>query len=194
MSQGIPALPCAFWRATYCCFPEPMERDCLILLQHFRNKRTCEHKASPLLRCSGPRLTLRRGWWSSTPRYSRGWMTAISAKAYGSTPINIYIWIYIYLNLYFVCSQQASVSDERLRMALTLHCFGLTCTVCIAMQASPLPFTHNWSYCRALRTTWMFLLVLFVFHGYIHTHTHTHTVLIPTDTYRLTVTKLIDSR
>lgn len=120
----------------------------------FRNKRMCEHKASPLQRWYGP------------------WVTCDEVGGYVHHVISRDEWQPSALSLWFdtFFSQQTSVSDEWLRMALTFHCFGLTCTVCIAMQAFPRPFTQNWSYCRALRTTWMFLLVLFVFHSFTHKH------------------------
>lgn len=164
------ALPCAFLksptRALHMLLPGANETK-LSYATPFRNKRMCEHKASPLQRWSGLRVTCDEVGGLSTPRYFKDeWQ-----------PSALSLWF----DTFF--SQQTSVSDEWLRMALTFHCFGLTCTVCIAMQAFPLPFTQNWSYCRALRTTWMFLLVLFVFHSFTHTtHTHTtHTVLIQID-------------
>lgn len=110
----------------------------------------------------------------------QGWMTAISTKL-----VVRHLCVSFFCCCFFFLSQQASVSDEWLRMALTSHCFGLTCTVCIVMQVNPLSFTQNRYYCRALRTTWMFLLFFFSFHGFTHAYTHKHapTVLIRKDRY-----------
>lgn len=122
------ALPYAFWRALItrymCCFLELMKQNCLML--HHLEIRGCVS-----IKQAHSCADMACGWLVTrlVVKYTtlfQGWMTAISTK----------------LMVRHLFSQQASVSDEWLRMALTFHCFGLTCmTVCIAMQASPLPFT-----------------------------------------------------
>lgn len=103
------------------------------------------------------------GWWISTPRYFKDeWQPSAQSLWFDTS--------------FFFFSQQTSVSDEWLRIALTFHCFGLT--VCIAMQAPHPPPFHSpktgltaelWG---QLECFFLFCLFFTVLHTHAHTHTH----------------------
>lgn len=137
---------------------EPMKWNCL-MLHPLESGRMSVHKASPLLHWSACGWLVRRLVVKCTMLF-QGCMTAISAEL-------------VVRHLFFFFFFPAGISIWWMaENGLDFSLLWSYITVCMAMQAYPLPFTQNWSFCRALRTTWMFLLVLFLFHKLKCTRAH----------------------
>lgn len=146
------ALPCAFWRALLVryisCFLEPVIQNCL-MLQYLEIRCVSIKHSSVHMAC---------GWLLTrlVVKYTalfQGWMTAISSKLmvwHLFFPVDISIWW---------------MTENGLDFSLLWSYM-----YCMYCNASFPPSIHpNWSYCRALRTTWMFLHVSFVFHRFTYT-------------------------
>lgn len=154
------------WHARYmeprlvchiCFFVEPMKRNCL-MLHPLETGRMSVHKASPLRLWSACGWLVRRLVVKCTMLF-QGCMTAISARL-------------MVRHLFFFFSQQTSVSDEWLRMALTFHCFGLTLLFVLQCKLTLFHSPKIGLTAELWRTTWMFLLVLFLFHKLKCTRAH----------------------
>lgn len=145
-----------FWRALFacyiCCFLEPMKQNCSVVNDlEIKGCTSIKQAHSDALAC---------GWLVTrlVVKYStlfQGWMTAISTKLmvrHLFFPVDISIWW---------------MTENGLDFSL------LWSYMVYVLQCKLSPSIHpNWSYCRALRTTWMFIPISFVFHNFTHTYSY----------------------